>query len=166
MRSRPCTTGSLSSSPASRTSSRAWSRTLRSGSSLLTSTKASRNGCTVPSRSLSPEALEEMVGDWYKRMFRLTKTFATKDPHLAQIAETTRKSLEEFKVNLPVVAAICNPGMRGRHWVKVSDMVGFDVQPDENTSLASLLERGIAKHEQELQVAIPSRLPCLGPLPP
>lgn len=113
-----------------------------------------------PFKRLDPEALEETVGDWYKRMYRLTKTFASKDPHLQEIAEATRRGLETFKINLPVIASICNPGMRARHWSLVSRMVGFEVQPDEQTSLNKLLESGILSHEHQLQVFL---LLCLNP---
>jgi dynein heavy chain len=106
-----------------------------------------------PFKNLEPAALEETVGEWYKKMFRLTKGFNTaEDAHLKRIAEEMKVKLEEFKANLPVIAAICNPGMRGRHWAAMSEIVGYQIQPDEHTSLGSLLAQGILSHEQKLQV--------------
>lgn len=116
-----------------------------------------------PFKNLEPESLEETVGEWYKKMFRLTKAFNKEDDaHLKAIAEEMKSKLEDFKINLPVIAAICNPGMRGRHWTALSEIVGFHVQPDEHTSLGSLLAQNIVEHESKLQVsALPPSLPPL-----
>jgi len=44
--------------------------------------------------------------------------------------------LQEY---LPLVSVLCNSGMRPRHWVKMSDIVGFDVTPDAGTTLRKML---------------------------
>jgi hypothetical protein len=33
--------------------------------------------------------------------------------------------------NLPLISAICNPGLRERHWVALAELVGFEIKRDE-----------------------------------
>lgn len=58
--------------------------------------------------------------------------------------------MQGFQDHLPLVAAICNPGMRERHWVALADIVGFEVKRDEVTSLKRLLDYDIADHLQKV----------------
>lgn len=37
----------------------------------------------------------------------------------------------------------CNKGMKERHWRQISDIVGFDLQPDDRTSLSRVLDMGV-----------------------
>ena len=37
--------------------------------------------------------------------------------------------MDDFKQMLPLVAAVCNPGLRERHWVKMSEIAGQDLTP-------------------------------------
>jgi len=41
---------------------------------------------------------------------------------------------------LPLVTILCNSGMRARHWVKMSEIVGFDITPDAGTTLRKMLK--------------------------
>ena len=35
---------------------------------------------------------------------------------------------------------MCNKGMRGRHWKRMSDIAGFDLTPDSGTTLRKMLK--------------------------
>lgn len=48
--------------------------------------------------------------------------------------------------HLPLIAAICNPGLRERHWEALAEVVGFEVKRDEVTSLKRLLDHDVATH--------------------
>ena len=55
----------------------------------------------------------------WRTMHKLTKTFGDL-PGPRRSAESIKKKLDAFKVNLPIIQTICNPGIRDRHWEKVS----------------------------------------------
>jgi len=38
------------------------------------------------------------------------------------------------------VEVLCNSGMRARHWVRMSEIVGFDIAPDAGTTLRKMLK--------------------------
>ncbi|GIL46228.1 hypothetical protein Vafri_3260 [Volvox africanus] len=104
-----------------------------------------------PIRDLNAEDVETNVGEWFKKMVRLSKSLPR--PELRALAEKTRTRLEEFKENVPIIMAVCNPGMRGRHWERLSSALGTRVSPgaDGELNLQKLLLLGITAHLELLQ---------------
>ena len=47
--------------------------------------------------------------------------------------------MDEFKPYLPLIQALRNPGMRDRHWERLSDDLGMKIHPDSSTTLTRLL---------------------------
>lgn len=47
-----------------------------------------------------------------------------------QVAEAVRQQLQDFQQHIPLVAALRNPGLRDRHWEKISTAVGCPVKAD------------------------------------
>ena len=51
-----------------------------------------------------------------------------------------------FQEYLPLISAICNPGLRERHWAQMAEVVGFEIKRDEVTSLKRLIDCDIVGH--------------------
>lgn len=64
----------------------------------------------------------------------------------AKIAEECKAKITGFQELLPLITAICNGGLHERHWEQIAAVVGFDVKPDEVTSLRRLLDYNIQEH--------------------
>lgn len=45
-----------------------------------------------------------------------------------------------------LLAALADPSLQERHWVAIAEAVGFEVRPDESTTLRRLIEYGIQDH--------------------
>lgn len=58
---------------------------------------------------------------WYRASGKLTKQLV--GPPASVVLET-RKLLEEFMDRIPLITALCNPGMQARHWREISNVVG------------------------------------------
>ena len=41
---------------------------------------------------------------------------------------------------MPLIQNLFNPGMRERHWIALSEIVGYDVMPSEETSVSDMLK--------------------------
>ena len=39
--------------------------------------------------------------------------------------------VDEFKEHLPLIASLFNPGLRDRHWEKMSELADQDLKPTE-----------------------------------
>ena len=47
---------------------------------------------------------------------------------------------------MPLVQTLFNPGLRDRHWEKISDIAGFPLKPDEDMCLSKLLDFNLEAH--------------------
>eukprot|EP00795_Rhopilema_esculentum_P009610 gene9610-17369_t len=103
-----------------------------------------------PFRDMDAEQLEEEVSSMWRTMFKLTKTFAdVQGPR--RVADSTKTKIDKFKVYMPLLSCICNPGLRDRHWEQMSDVVEYDIKPEATTSLSQMLEFGLQKHLDKLE---------------
>ena len=65
----------------------------------------------------------------------------------------TKEKIDAFKQYLPLITAICNPGLRDRHWAAMSDtigIVGWELKRDDHTSLQRLIDKGVGEHTAAL----------------
>ena len=88
------------------------------------------------------------------------QTFAS-DPSsevASKIAEECKSKVTSFKDMLPLISAICNQGLHERHWEKIAEVVGFEIRPDEVTSLRRLLDYGIQEYVKVI-VSVSNPLP-------
>ncbi|XP_041110137.1 dynein heavy chain 3, axonemal-like isoform X2 [Polyodon spathula] len=105
---------------------------------------------------VSAEEVEEQVQSLWKTSYKLTKVLHHPDLHGPLKAATTIKTkLDKFRINMPLIKALCSPGIKQRHWNLMSRKVGFSIAPQETTSLSEILQLGLEKHLEELsQVSV------------
>jgi dynein heavy chain len=71
-----------------------------------------------------------------RKLFKLTKVFGggaggdARELPLA-VAEEGKAKVVAFQAYLPLIAAVCNPGLRERHWQVLADVVHFNIKRDE-----------------------------------
>ncbi|KAI9331944.1 dynein heavy chain and region D6 of dynein motor-domain-containing protein [Obelidium mucronatum] len=103
-----------------------------------------------PFSELSGEAVEESVGTMWRTMFKLVKVF-NDQPVPKKVAEQIKNKLEKFKVHLPLITVLRNPGLRERHWAAMTEIVGQNIYPDENTSLTKILDLNLTQYLQQFE---------------
>ncbi|XP_032895202.1 dynein heavy chain 3, axonemal-like [Amblyraja radiata] len=100
---------------------------------------------------VNAEEVEQQVQSLWKISYRLTKVFNHPDLHgPLKVATTIKTKLEKFKINMPLINALCAPGIKQRHWTLMSRKVGFSITPEESTSLSDILQLGLEKHLEDL----------------
>lgn len=50
-----------------------------------------------------------------------------------------------------MVSILCNPGIRARHWDKMSDIVEYDLTPDTGTTLRKVLKQNLAPYLEQFE---------------
>ena len=65
---------------------------------------------------------------------------------LLPIAKTIKEAIDEFKPVVPLAEALRKDGMVERHWDELSAKVGFDIHPDENFTLTTVINLGMKNH--------------------
>jgi dynein heavy chain len=118
-----------------------------------------------PFANLDPEKIEGDVGEMFRKIFKLTKVFGgagsnTEMPEPLKVAESTMEKIKAFQKYQPLITAICNAGLRDRHWAAMSEAVGFELKRDDHTSLDRLLGRRVVKVRGRVRVL--ARVGCRG----
>ncbi|XP_063529439.1 dynein axonemal heavy chain 7-like [Cydia strobilella] len=93
--------------------------------------------------SFDPEDIEADVGYYYKNVFKLEKQFQDV-PDTYRLAVAVREKIDEFKSNMPIVQTLGNPGIKPRHWEKISSIVGFPIILDEELTLQKVIDFNLA----------------------
>lgn len=56
-----------------------------------------------------------------------------------------------FKEHLPVISILCNPGIRDRHWEKMSTIFERNLKPDTGTTLRKILQLGLEPYMERFE---------------
>ncbi|XP_050309816.1 dynein axonemal heavy chain 7 [Anthonomus grandis grandis] len=100
--------------------------------------------------SYDPEEIETDVGTYYRNVYKLEKIF-TDRPATLNLATTVRTKIEEFKENMPIIQTLGNPGMKERHWEKVSEIVGFPIKVDDELTLEKIIDYGLNDYIEKFE---------------
>ncbi|VDP25782.1 unnamed protein product [Schistosoma curassoni] len=130
-----------------------------------------------PYHTLNPNEIEQQITDMYRIMHKLTKTL-TELPGPSKVAQKVKNcfsvnpqhfatpfsgfsiilfysskqdKLTKFQQFLPIIHIVCNPGIQSRHWDQMSEIVGFDIKPMEDTKLVTFLEYGLKPYLEQLE---------------
>ncbi|MGH0124048.1 UNVERIFIED_CONTAM: hypothetical protein FKN15_034456 [Acipenser sinensis] len=104
---------------------------------------------SCPFLKLNAEDINEEIGNMWRTVYKLTKTLSDL-PGPRRVADSIKLKIDKFKQYLPILSTICNPGIKQRHWEKISEIVGFDLKPEADTSLLNMVEYGLAKFIDKL----------------
>jgi dynein heavy chain len=105
---------------------------------------------TGPFADLHAESVEESVGNMWRTFFKLIKTF-NDQPVPKKVAEQVKNKLDKFKLHLPLISILRNPGLRDRHWKAMAEIVGQPIAPDDNTSLTKILDLNLTQYIQQFE---------------
>ncbi|KAF0024691.1 hypothetical protein F2P81_023493 [Scophthalmus maximus] len=103
-----------------------------------------------PFLDLDAEKISEDLDVMQRTMYKLTKSFSNLvGPN--SVAKSFKSKTDQFKQHLPVLTTICNPGIKDSHWEKISGIVGFEVKPEAESTLLSMLDLGLSKFSDKLE---------------
>ncbi|KAF6028575.1 DNAH7 [Bugula neritina] len=77
----------------------------------------------------NPDGVDAEVGNYWRTLYKLEKNFDS-IPAAKKIASKT----------------LFNPGLRDRHWEQISDIVGFPIKQDEETTLSKFVDMNLDQY--------------------
>jgi dynein heavy chain len=95
--------------------------------------------------SFDPEEIEEIVGNLYRTVYKMEKQYSDL-PNAQKLAGDVKVMIEDFKVHLPLIATLGNPGMKDRHWEQVSEIIGFPIKKSPDMTLEKVIDFGIEEY--------------------
>ncbi|XP_073402803.1 dynein axonemal heavy chain 7 [Dendrobates tinctorius] len=98
-----------------------------------------KNWMEGPYTTVNPDLVEQDVGNYWRLLYKLERTFAS-SPNAQSLTLNIKQKVEEFRLIIPLIQVVCNPGLRHRHWEAISAVVGYPVKPQEDTSVNNFLD--------------------------
>nr|XP_012632402.1 dynein heavy chain 7, axonemal isoform X3 [Microcebus murinus] len=95
-----------------------------------------------PYHKVNPDQVETDVGNYWRTLYKLEKTFHD-SPNALAMTKKVRSKVEDFKQHIPLIQVICNPGLRPRHWDALSAIVGYSLQPADDSTVFSFLDMNL-----------------------
>merc|ERR1719272_1676435 len=103
------------------------------------------------SGDIDPLVVETETMNMWRVAFKLKAFFEQENhPKPANVAAKIKTDLDNFKENVPLLHALCNPGLRDRHWKEVSNIVGFSLEPDPSFTLQKMLDMDVGNYTTEI----------------
>ncbi|MBZ3876523.1 Dynein heavy chain 7, axonemal [Sciurus carolinensis] len=95
-----------------------------------------------PYHKVNPDQVETDVGNYWRGLYKLEKTFHD-SPNALAMTKKVRARVEEFKQFIPLIQVVCNPGLRPRHWEAMSAIVGYPLQPADDSTVFSFIDMNL-----------------------
>uniref|UniRef100_A0A2K6A2H9 Dynein axonemal heavy chain 7 n=1 Tax=Mandrillus leucophaeus TaxID=9568 RepID=A0A2K6A2H9_MANLE len=95
-----------------------------------------------PYHKVNPDQVEADIGNYWRGLYKLEKTFHD-SPYALAMTKKVRSKVEDFKQHIPLIQVICNPGLRPRHWEAMSAVVGYPLQPSDDSTVFSFLDMNL-----------------------
>jgi dynein heavy chain len=99
---------------------------------------------------LEAEQIEADLDSLKREVYKIMAMIADMEAPL-QIIKHVKEKIEEFTYNLPIIRVLCNPGLRDRHWERMSEIVGVDMKPDATSSFRKMLKMNLDANLLTLQ---------------
>lgn len=95
-----------------------------------------------PYNKVNPDQVETDVGNYWRGLYKLEKIFHD-SPNALAMTKKVRTKVEDFKQHIPLIQVICNPGLRPRHWEAMSNIVGYPLQPGDDSTIFSFMDMNL-----------------------
>uniref|UniRef100_A0A8C8JPV4 Dynein axonemal heavy chain 12 n=1 Tax=Oncorhynchus tshawytscha TaxID=74940 RepID=A0A8C8JPV4_ONCTS len=99
------------------------------------------------------------VDEFFREIYKMLKFFHQKQKKAEQMVGGGVKrrpgeedlGKQERPTHIPTVSILCNPGIRARHWVQISDIVDYDLTPDSGTTLRKVLKQNLTPYLEQFE---------------
>ncbi|XP_055917464.1 dynein axonemal heavy chain 7 [Eupeodes corollae] len=86
-----------------------------------------------------PDDIDNEVSTTYRVIQKLDKQMSDK-PQTMQLVHEIKEEIDAFKLHMPIISTLGNPGMKTRHWEEVSEIIGFPIKVSPELTLEKIIE--------------------------
>ncbi|CAH1791320.1 unnamed protein product [Owenia fusiformis] len=101
---------------------------------------------STPFEKLNVDSLQKGVNRYIQTVYMLEKGL----PH-NEVVPKLKNRVFDFKQGMPVIVSLRNPSLRPRHWSKIEEVIGKEIQRGNKFTLGKLLEMAIFQHKDKIQ---------------
>jgi dynein heavy chain len=96
-----------------------------------------------PMIQLNADQITKDLQTIFTALHRSNKNFKNGPTSVLQISSDLRTEVVAMRDHLPLLTALLNPGMKPRHWTKLSEELGTEFQLDDEITLKEALNQGL-----------------------
>jgi dynein heavy chain len=102
-----------------------------------------------PLLELDAEQVEQEALEIFQTVHKAANKLRDEAPEVSEAALGVKERVNEFRASLPLMRALCQKGMKDRHWKEIADIIGFTV--GKHDTLSSLVDHGIEQYIEKLE---------------
>ena len=102
-------------------------------------------------KELEGDKIEVDMTEWWKTSYKLAKSLEDENPGPSACASILREETTEFRQHLPVIQSLASKALKRRHWDALSELLGKNIDPDDELTLQQLLDLDAAGHIDAIQ---------------
>jgi MoxR-like ATPase len=88
---------------------------------------------------LKPDAVNTFMLQSMKKIARLKKDLQPYPELAEKVLVPLTEAVDKFKTHVPLISKLRHPGIKTKHWEKISGIVGFKVVPNDDLTLQNFL---------------------------
>lgn len=92
--------------------------------------------------SFDPVDITSDILNIYEAVLKLEPIFED-SPSTKKLSDDVKSIIDEFKLNMPIIQTLGNPGLKLRHWEQISEMVGFPIKVSAELTLQKIIDFGL-----------------------
>ena len=110
----------------------------------------STNWYDTPFPQIKPDAMNTFMIQATKKITKLKKDLQAHPKMIEKVLIPLGEQIEKFKTNLPLISKLRHPGIKTKHWEKISKIVGFDVMPSMELTLQGFLDLDLGRWNEQI----------------
>lgn len=105
---------------------------------------------------LMPDEILENVREWKKKLTEINDFFINPriapegNPCVLELGEKMMVIIDDILSHIPIIQYLCNPTLRNRHWSQITDVTGYNINPNEGLTWHWIIESTIEKNITEI----------------
>ncbi|KAI9995414.1 hypothetical protein PInf_012475 [Phytophthora infestans] len=109
----------------------------------------------APLASVNAEEIERDCDQFRRTIVKIIKECEKNTDVYAvpiAMAQEVKKTLDDMLDNIiPLMALLCTPGIRERHWEEIERITGIEVQVHEGSNINQMIELGLHRHTSAIE---------------
>ncbi|KAK8888098.1 hypothetical protein M9Y10_039159 [Tritrichomonas musculus] len=104
----------------------------------------------TPFPQIKPDAMNTFMIQAGKKLSKLRKDLQPHPNLLEKVLAPLTEQIDKFKQHIPLISKLRHPGIKTKHWEKISEIVGFKVMPSMDLTLQNFLDLDLGRWNEQI----------------
>ena len=104
----------------------------------------------TPFPQIKPDSMNAFMIQSNKKLNKLKKDLQNNRNIIDKVLIPLNEQIDKFKGHLPLVSKLRHPGIKTKHWEKISEIIGFKVSPSQELTLQGFLDLDLGRWNDQI----------------